>query len=212
MSTRLECVRPVRDEAELIATVLGGSRPDPRVRAAAARLACMPRWQRRSMGVAELAALSRVGSVGAARLVALWELADRWAPDDRTAITSPRDATLLFESLRSARREQVVALLLDARHRPLRLETVAIGSVNGARLQPRDVFGPALRSDAVAVILGHNHPSGDPAPSRADRVVTAALRSAGDMLGVALLDHVIVAARSHHSFREAEGWERDTAA
>ena len=71
----------------------------------------------------------------------------------------------------------------------------------------RDVFGPALRSDAVAVIIGHNHPSGDPSPSRADRVVTSALRNAGSLLGVPVLDHLIVARRGHHSFRETEGWD-----
>jgi DNA repair protein RadC len=64
-----------------------------------------------------------------------------------------------------------------------------------------------LRSDAVAVIIGHNHPSGDPSPSRADRVVTAALRSAGTLLGVPVLDHLIVARRGHHSFRETESWD-----
>jgi DNA repair protein RadC len=74
------------------------------------------------------------------------------------------------------------------------------------------VFGPALRRDAVAVIVGHNHPSGDPSPSRADRVVTAALRGAGDLLGVPVLDHIIVTRRAHHSFRDVEGWEVDQVA
>jgi DNA repair protein RadC len=143
----------------------------------------------------------------AERLAAMWELAERWTDDDRPAIGSPRDALLMFNGLRIARREQVVVLLLDARHRPIRLETVAVGTINASRLQPRDVFGPALRSDAVAVIIGHNHPSGDPAPSRADRVVTAALRNAGALLGVPVLDHLIVAKRGHHSFRETEGWD-----
>jgi DNA repair protein RadC len=140
------------------------------------------------------------------RLAAMWELAERWSDDDRPAIGSPRDALLMLDGLRVARREQVVVLLLDARHRPIKLETVAVGTINASRLQPRDVFGPALRSDAVAVIIGHNHPSGDPAPSRADRVVTAALRSAGALLGVPVLDHLIVARRGHHSFRETESW------
>jgi DNA repair protein RadC len=137
----------------------------------------------------------------------MWELAERWADDDRPAIASPRDVLLMLDGLRRARREQVVALLLDARHRPIRLETVAVGTINASRLQPRDVFGPALRGDAVAVIIGHNHPSGDPSPSRADRLVTAALRNAGALLGVPVLDHLIVARRAHHSFRETEGWD-----
>jgi DNA repair protein RadC len=125
---------------------------------------------------------------------------------------SPRDALLLLDRLRAARREEVVVILLDARHRPLGVETVAVGTLNASRLQPRDVFGPALRGDAVAVIIGHNHPSGDPSPSRADRLVTTALRGGGDLLGVPMLDHIIVTRRGHHSFRETEGWDVDAVA
>jgi DNA repair protein RadC len=114
---------------------------------------------------------------------------------------------LLLEPLRACRREHVVTLLLDARHRLTAMETVAVGTVKASRLQPRDVFAPAMRADAVAVIIGHNHPSGDPTPSRADRLVTAAVRSAAALLGIQLLDHLIVTRTAHFSFRESEGWD-----
>jgi DNA repair protein RadC len=194
-------------EAELIARVLGGAEPAPDLRAMGTRLARIPIWERRALGAAGLTRDHGVNAQRAIRLAALWELADRWYPDDRPAIASPRDAVLLFADLRTARREEIVVLMLDARHRPIARETVAVGTVNASRLAPRDVFGPALRRDAVAVIIGHNHPSGDPAPSRADRIVTAALRSAGALLGVPVLDHLIVARRGHHSFRETESWD-----
>ena len=148
----------------------------------------------------------------ALRLTALWELADRWLADDRPTITSPREAVLLLGGLRSAPREQVWVLLLDARHRPISLETVVIGSVNSSRLTPRDVLAPALRAGSSALVVAHNHPSGDPSPSRADRLVTEALRSAAALIGIPMLDHIIVAARGHHSFREVEGWDVATAA
>jgi DNA repair protein RadC len=198
---------PRSTEGELIARVLHGPDPPPAVVGVATRVAGIPQWQRRQLGVDGLVKAYGVESRKAARIAALWELAERWYPDDRPAITAPRDALLLLEPLRCSRREQVVTLLLDARHRLVSAETVAVGTVNASRLQPRDVFGPALRADAVAVIIGHNHPSGDPAPSRADRVVTAALRSAAELLGIQLLDHIIVARGSHHSFRECEGWD-----
>jgi DNA repair protein RadC len=194
-------------EGELIARILGGTRPAAELEAAARRLARIPFWERRALGAQGLARDHGIRADRAEQFAALWEFAERWSPDDRPPVASPRDALLLFDQLRRARREQVVVLLLDARHRPLRQEAVAVGSVNASRLQPRDVFGPALRSDAVAVIIGHNHPSGDPTPSRADRLVTAALRGAGDLLGVPLLDHLILAQHAHHSFREAEGWD-----
>jgi DNA repair protein RadC len=199
-------------EAELIARVLGGAEPAPELRAMGTRLARIPIWERRALGAAGLTRDHGVNAQRAIRLAALWELADRWYPDDRPAIASPRDAVLLLADLRTARREEIVVLMLDARHRPIARETVAVGTVNASRLAPRDVFGPALRRDAVAVIIGHNHPSGDPSPSRADRVVTAALRGAGDLLGVPVLDHIIVTRRAHHSFRDVEGWEVDQVA
>jgi DNA repair protein RadC len=105
-----------------------------------------------------------------------------------------------------------MVVLLDARHRLISLETVAVGTLNSSRLHARDVFGPALRAEAVAVIAGHNHPSGDPSPSRADRIVTASLRAAGELLGVPLLDHLVIARHGHHSFRDAEAWDVSDAA
>jgi DNA repair protein RadC len=198
---------PGSAEAVLLARALGGSSPAAELTAVANRVARIPWWERRALDAAGLMREHGVPRDRAERLAAMWELAERWTDDDRPAIGSPRDALLMLDGLRQARREQVVVLLLDARHRPIRLETVAVGTINASRLQPRDVFGPALRSDAVAVIIGHNHPSGDPSPSRADRVVTAALRSAGVLLGVPVLDHLIVARRGHHSFRETESWD-----
>jgi len=194
-------------EGELMALVLHGPHPPPALVGVTERLARIPYWQRRSLGVDGLVRAHGVQSRRAVRILALWELAERWYPDDRPAITSPRDALLMFEPLRDARREHVLAILLDARHRLITAETVAVGTVNASRLQPRDVFGPALRADAVAVIIGHNHPSGDPSPSRADRIVTEALRSASELLGMQLLDHIIVSRTSHHSFREHDGWD-----
>ena len=195
-------------EACLIARVLAGTQPAAAIAGWADRLARMPFWERRSLGATGLVRDLKLPTDVAVRLAALWELAERWYPDERPALTSVRDAVLLLDDLRGLRREHVVVILLDARHRPMRRETVAVGSVNASRLLPRDVLAPALRHDAVGVVIGHNHPSGDPTPSRADRVVTTALRAAAELLGVALVDHLILARQGHHSFREAEGWDR----
>jgi DNA repair protein RadC len=196
-----------RTEAELIARILGGCRPAAEMTAWGGRLSAVPLWERRALGAAGLVREYEVPTEPAIRLAAVWELAERWYPDDRPTISSPRDAMLLLERLRFARREQVTVVLLDARHRPTGIEVVAVGSLNASRLAPRDILAPALRADAAAVILAHNHPSGDPAPSRADRVITAALRCAGEVVGVPMLDHLIVARRGHFSFRESEGWD-----
>jgi DNA repair protein RadC len=194
-------------EAELIARVLGGAEPSAELESLGALLARIPIWERRAMGVAGLIRYHGLRTDRAIRLAAMWELAERCYPDDRPTVAASRDALLLLESLRHGRREEIVVLMLDARQRPISVETVAVGTLNASRLAPRDVFAPALRRGAVAVIVGHNHPSGDSTPSGADRVVTCALRNAGELLGVTLLDHIIVTSRGHFSFRDVEEWD-----
>ncbi|MBJ7608024.1 MAG: DNA repair protein RadC [Candidatus Dormibacteraeota bacterium] len=201
-----------RSDAELIARVLGGRAPSPAITECATLVSRVPVWERRMLGADGLVHQHGIRPDRAVRLAAMWELAERWFPDNRPSITSPRDAVLLLGALRAAPREQVRVLMLDARHRPISCETVAVGSINSSRLTPRDVLSPVLRVAAAAFVVAHNHPSGDPSPSRADRVVTEALRSAAALVGVPMLDHIIVAARGHHSFREVEGWDAATAA
>ena len=147
----------------------------------------------------------------AIRLAALWELAERWYPDERPAVSSPGRLSTSCRDCGPLGREEVWALFLDARHRLISVEPVVAGTLNSARLLPRDVLAPALRSGAAALIVAHNHPSGGVSPSRADRLVTASLRDAARLLGLPLLDHLILTARSHFSFREVEGWETDGA-
>jgi DNA repair protein RadC len=197
-----------RSEAELIAQVLGGTHPPAAsLRCYAQELARLPFWERRALSMEALVSTYGIPEAHAARLVALWELADRWFPDDRPVITSPREAALLLSSqLASAGTETAMALLLDARYRVIASETVAVGGVNVARLQPRDVFGRALHTGANAIILAHNHPSGDPTPSRSDRLVTLALRECAAIVGVAMLDHLVLAGSRYHSFAHDEGW------
>ena len=198
---------PSRSDAELIAQVLAGPEPAADVVRCAAELARLPFWERRSLGVAGLVRDHGVAPDRAVRLAALWELAERWYPDERPTVTAPRDAVLLLEGLRDVPAERVVVILLDARHRPQRIETIAQGTLNSSRLQPRDVFAPALKAGATSVIIAHNHPSGDASPSRADHHVTAVLREAGALMGVGVLDHIIIARAGHHSFRETENWD-----
>lgn len=200
-----------RPEDELIAQVLGGAEPPAALLATASRLARLPFWERRALGAAGLVRDHRVPAREAIRLAALWELAERWYPDERPAVTSPGAALHLLQGLRQLGREEVWVLLLDARHRLISVEPIVAGSLNSARLLPRDVLAPALRAGAAALIVAHNHPSGEVTPSRADRLVTAALRDGARLLGIPLLDHLILTARSHYSFREVEAWENDTA-
>ena len=195
-----------RTEAELIAAVLGGPEPAAEVLRCGEELARLPFWQRRALGAAGLVSEHAIAPSRAVRLAALWELADRWYPDDRPTVDTPRDVCLLLVGMHRETSERVVAVLLDARHRLLRVETIARGTLNASRFAPRDLLAPALAAGAGAVVLVHNHPSGDPAPSRADRHVTEVMRQACGLVGLALLDHVVLGGGGHYSFRHAEGW------
>jgi DNA repair protein RadC len=102
--------------------------------------------------------------------------------------------------------EVFLVLLLDVKNRRMQDIRVSTGILNGSLIHPREVFAPAVRERAASVLLVHNHPSGDPAPSLEDREVTRRLRKAGGIVGIAVLDHVIIGDGSFYSFREEADW------
>lgn len=115
-------------------------------------------------------------------------------PHDRPALTSPEAAVqILVPHLDGADRERCVAALLDTKHRLLEVVTVSVGSIDHTFMAPREVYRDALLANASAVVLAHNHPSGDATPSRDDEAVTRRLVAAGELVGVDLLDHLVVA-------------------
>jgi len=160
-------------------------------------------------GPAELRQTAGVGPAKSASLLAALELGRRLATRRlRTgdAIRGPADVHRHFHArLRDAPHERFLVLLLDGRHRVLREVTASQGTLTASLVHPREVFRPALREAAAAVILVHNHPSGDPTPSREDREVTERLVQVGEILGVPVLDHVIVAERGYVSLRQDGG-------
>ena len=112
---------------------------------------------------------------------------------------------MLRDEFRGLDRERFIALYLDARHRVRALETVSTGSLNASLVHPREVFKPAIALSAAAVIVAHNHPSGDPRPSGDDLELTGRLDRCGELLGIALLDHLVVGDADITSIREY-GW------
>jgi DNA repair protein RadC len=100
-------------------------------------------------------------------------------------------------------REMFVCLYLDHKNRVDGVHVVSVGSLAASLVHPREVFKGAMLANAAAIIVLHNHPSGDPTPSLEDRTITARLRAAGEILGIVLLDHVVVGADGFRSFSEA---------
>jgi DNA repair protein RadC len=154
-----------------------------------------------------LEAMPGLGPAKSASLRAAIELAWRIIDEPLELgqpIRSPADVQRHFRrSLRVLQQESFHVLLLDGRHRLIRAEEVSVGTLTASLVHPREVFRDAIRSAAAAIVLVHNHPSGDPSPSAEDRSVTERLRSAGALLGIRVLDHVIVADSGYFSFREA---------
>ena len=99
-------------------------------------------------------------------------------------------------------KEMFFALLLDSKNRLLREEVVSVGTLTASLVHPREVFRPAIRESAASIIVAHNHPSGDPSPSAEDLDVTARLKSAGELMGIPVLDHVILGAGTYTSLAE----------
>ena len=121
------------------------------------------------------------------------------------ALRNPVDvARFVRQLVANDAREHFVSLMLDARHRPIAYQVVSIGTATASLVHPREVYQAAVGLGACAVIVAHNHPSGDPSPSREDREVTDRLIRAGQLIGIPLLDSVVVAERGYVSLREAE--------
>jgi DNA repair protein RadC len=152
--------------------------------------------------------LERVPGVGLAKAVQLKaavELGRRVATSQsaRTSVRSPRDvSTLVMEEMRFLDREQFRIVLLDAKNHVLGVRVVSVGSLSSSIVHPREIFKEAIARSSAAIILVHNHPSGDPTPSREDVEVTRRLVEAGRLLGIEVLDHVVVGDNKYVSFKE----------
>jgi DNA repair protein RadC len=161
--------------------------------------------------VKELAAIRGIGNAKAVQLVAAFGLGQRLARESfaRKKIDSPElVCDLVAAEMRTLHKESLRVILLDTRYHLLRIEEVSLGSINESIAHPRDVFRPAIIFSAYAVIVVHNHPSGDPSPSQADHGLTRRLSEAAELLQIKLLDHIIIGAPEqgrppYFSFKEA---------
>jgi len=195
-------------DLELLALVLGhGSRGRSAGDCARALLGGETLRHLSTRSPQELSGVEGIGVVQAARLVAVFGLARRLMGErlrPGIAFASPRQIFDHYHGgLRDKKREMFLVVLLDARHRVMREEVVSEGSLTSSIVHPREVFMPAVRESAGAVVLVHNHPSGDPSPSDEDVAVTRRLVHASELLGIRVLDHVIVGDGRYASFKEA---------
>jgi DNA repair protein RadC len=172
--------------------------------AAAALVSSLPLDELLEAGPGRLAGLG-LGHTARRRLLASAELARRYQPvcAPPLSVTSPRGALPYLAALRRSPTEVLGVLALDARQAALgAVVRVAEGSVAHVTAEPREVFSPALERRASAIVLAHNHPSGNAEPSLEDLEFTRAMCEAGAVLGIQVLDHLVVARRAYVSLRE----------
>jgi DNA repair protein RadC len=196
---------------ELLAILLGAGRPGLNVLEVASLVL------RRSGGLAglanstprELHAFTGIGPARAGVVMAALELGRRSVgarPRRGQRLSAASDVWAYFRArLASAPIEEFWALALDVRHRVQNETCLARGSLTGVEVHPRDVFCPLIRMSAAAVIFCHNHPSGDPSPSRQDIELTTRLREVGELCGITVLDHVVVGWEGYTSLAD-RGW------
>lgn len=160
-------------------------------------------------GVDQLREIPGIGTAKATVLVAAVELGRRLAArrSERVVVGTPQDVPGLFmEEMRHLEKEEFRVLLLDTKNHVLGFELCSVGSLSSSIVHPREVFKAAVRRAAAGVVLVHNHPSGDPTPSREDIEVTRRLVEAGKLIGIDVLDHIIIGDNRYVSFREQGIW------
>ena len=119
-----------------------------------------------------------------------------------TRYTSPSQVSDTFQFLMKETKEMFITLHLDGKNRIIAMDVVSIGSLNQSIVHPRSVFMTACLTSAAAIILVHNHPTGDPSPSSEDISITRRLREAGEIMGISILDHIIIGNGEYLSFSE----------
>jgi DNA repair protein RadC len=147
-----------------------------------------------------------IGFQEAQKIKATFELTKRiaaYCEEDHPKITSKDDVTkILAPHMMFLPQEEFRVMLLNAKQKLIRVETVSLGSLDKALVEPRDVFRPAITFNAASLVIVHNHPSGDTQPSEQDVLLTRELCMCGIILGIEVLDHIIIGVRDHMSFRE----------
>jgi len=144
-----------------------------------------------------------LGAAKACEIVACFELGRRFLQNKKSRIyLTPKDVWNELKDIRDNKKEHFVIFFLDARNQEIKREIISVGLLNANLVHPREVFEPAVRHLAAQIILAHNHPAGDPMPSKEDSEITKQLVEAGKLLGIEIKDHVIVSKTNFFSFAD----------
>ncbi|MGF7228896.1 MAG: RadC family protein [Candidatus Saccharibacteria bacterium] len=149
-----------------------------------------------------LTAIRGINTATASKILASLEITRRYLIRDVEPIRTQQDILARLDDIRGKQQEHVLCLSLDGGQRLIALRTITIGTLDSVIAHPREVFADAITDRAAEIIIAHNHPSGDCTPSQRDIQLSQQLAAAGQLLGIALRDHIIVTKTSHFSFRQ----------
>ena len=203
----------VLTDAELIAILLRTGTAEKSAIDIASEMTADGGLYKRLAGITRLNELTNIKGLGqakAATVLAALEIGRRIAsakPIEKIHLSCPQDvADFLMPRLRYAAKEQFVVILLNNKNKVIGTEVVSEGSLSSSIVHPREVFAPAILHHAAAIMVAHNHPSGDSKPSIEDEEVTRQLLRSGKVLGIPMIDHVIIGDGNYYSFLENEAF------
>lgn len=200
-------------DAELLAVVLrNGTKDKTAVELSREIFALHPYYQGLlgicHLSIEELRKISGIGNVKAIQILCIVELSKRLAAtkaEKKLSFHSPKSiADYYMEGMRHLNREEMILIFFNGKNKVIKELKVSVGTVNQTVASPRELFVEALRCEAVSVITIHNHPSGDPTPSRQDILTTRRMKEAGELVGIPLSDHIIIGDHAYVSFREEQ--------
>lgn len=192
----------VLSDIELLAVLLGSGIKGKGVFTLARDILKIAQSDFNSLNIENLTKIDGIGLAKAAQISAAIEFAKRFLIKEEIKIMSSDDILKLIDDLKSKKQEYFVVVTLDGAHNLIQKRVVFIGTLNRTLIHPREIFADALTDRAADIILVHNHPSGSIEPSREDLDVTKQLESAGKILGINILDHIIISKSGYYSFQE----------
>ena len=189
-------------DAELVTIIVGSGVKDNRVQHIGAQLLSLLDRKKNSVTLEDLMSIRGLGEAKAGQILASFEFIRRKFAPAKRRISFPGDILPYVLQYADRKQEYFLCASLNGAHEVTALRIVTIGLINKTIIHPREVFADPLSDRAAAIIVAHNHPSGNLDPSMEDKEVTSRLRRAGETLGITLLDHVIFSQTSYYSFLE----------
>ena len=189
---------------ELLCVLLGSCNSNNRVQDVAQRvLDYICSKPESELTVKEMAGIDGMGKASALKILSALEIGRRFTPAVRRYFRSPSDIFSAISHFDDSMQEHFICIMLNGAYEIIEKRVITTGLINRTVVHPREVFAPAIERRAVAIIIAHNHPSGHLEPSQEDFEVTSRIKSAGDLLGINVLDHIIFCTDSYHSMAES---------